>query len=237
MADIKLFSYTRLNPKHPVALEIGEDPSLKELLVYIARVSNPANQSNMVTVDKLVSYLIKHRHWSPFQMVNVCMDIFTTRDIAHQVIRHASFAFQEFSQRYADPTEAVDPFVLRELRFQDPKNRQSSIEPDINHPDDARLILEWNDWQKKVIDASTQAYKWAVKNGIAKEQARAVLPEGLTKTHFYMNGSIRSWIHYIQARHGEDAQKEHRDIAIGAAEAMVEVFPDIKGFLKDPLDK
>lgn len=232
MTDVELFSYTTINPNHPAAKDI-EFRSIQELIVYVARVSNPANQNNMQTADKLIHYLLKHKHWSPFQMANICMDIRTTRDIAHQIIRHVSFAFQEFSQRYADPTKSFeDAFTLRELRLQDPKNRQSSIEIDLNYPPDVELLEQWIDWQKKVINVATDAYKWAIDNGVAKEQARVVLPEGLTNTHLYMNGSVRSWIHYIETRSGEDTQKEHREIAINVAKAMMEIFPEIKAFLK-----
>jgi thymidylate synthase (FAD) len=178
-----------------------------ELIAYCARVSNPENQHNSETSEKLLKYLIKHKHWSPFEMANVCIGITTTRDIARQILRHRSFSFQEFSQRYSNPVNLG--YVVREARLQDAKNRQNSIEIE-----DQDLQDKWSELQSKVWDTSFQAYKWAIDNGIAKEVARAVLPEGMAISRLYMNGSIRSWIHYIEVRSGEDTQKEHREIAL-----------------------
>jgi thymidylate synthase (FAD) len=196
-----------------------------EFIAYVARVSNPSNQNNSLTADKLLRYLAKHKHWSPFEMVNIVMEINTTRDIAHQIVRHRSFSFQEFSQRYADPTNDLG-FVEREARLQDQKNRQNSIETD-----DTALQQQWESYQRDVIRKVTGAYQWAAENGIAKEQARAVLPEGLTSTRLYMNGSLRSWIHYCQIRSGIETQKEHRLIAVDAWYQITEVFPSLKDCL------
>ena len=198
----------------------NENPDLLEMIAYCARVSNPSNQLNSETSEKLVKYLIKHQHWSPLEMVNACLMIDTTRDIAHQIVRHRSFAFQEFSQRYANPDEMGYPYVLRECRLQDDKNRQNSVETD-----DEDLKQEWYAQQKRVLSSAQAAYKWAIDNGIAKEQARAVLPEGLTKTRLYMNGTLRSWIHYISLRASNGTQKEHMDIARACASAIAEIFP------------
>jgi len=191
---------------------------VKELVAYCARVSNPSNQFNNETADKLISYLIKHQHWSPLEMASVTMEVETTRDIARQFLRHRSFAFQEFSQRYADPTKDME-FVLREARLQDTKNRQNSIETN-----DPHLQATWDAFQQSVIDAAIQAYNWGINNGIAKEQCRAVLPEGNTKSRLYVQGSIRSWIHYIQVREHESTQKEHRILAQAVAKAISAVF-------------
>jgi len=191
----------------------------QELIAYCARVSNPANQLNTETSEKLIRYLIKHSHWSPLEMVSACIEITTTRDIARQILRHRSFSFQEFSQRYADPTQELN-FVLREARLQDEKNRQNSVE--VN---DDRLQIEWERAQKRVLFAVKDAYEWARKNGIAKEQARAVLPEGLTESRLYMNGTLRSWIHFIELRSGNGTQKEHREIARTCAEVIAQMFP------------
>jgi thymidylate synthase (FAD) len=200
--------------------------TVDEFIAYVARVSNPGNQNNTLTAPKLLRYLAKHKHWSPFEMVNVVMEINTTRDIGRQILRHRSFTFQEFSQRYADPTQDMG-FVTREARLQDTKNRQNSIET----PDEA-LHREWTDKQNSLVDAAEYVYKWAIKNGIAKEQARAVLPEGLILSRMYMAGSLRSWIHYCQLRAGPETQKEHREIAIDAWYQITEHFPS----LKDALD-
>jgi thymidylate synthase (FAD) len=216
----RLISYSQVRPGDFIGLD-----DMQELIAYCARVSNPANQMNSETSEKLIRYLIKHAHWSPLEMVNACLEIDTTRDIAHQIVRHRSFAFQEFSQRYADPKEMGEQFVLREARLQDTKNRQNSIEM---NPDDAthRIISEtWAEAQQEVIDLAKRTYEWAIDNGIAKEQARAVLPEGLTKTRLYMNGTIRSWIHYIELRGANGTQKEHMEIAHACAEVISEVFP------------
>jgi thymidylate synthase (FAD) len=175
---------------------------------------------NKETSDKLIKYLIKHKHWSPLEMVSACLEINTTRDIAHQIVRHRSFSFQEFSQRYADPAEFGDQFELREARLQDTTNRQNSIDVD-----DEVLHNEWYDRQQKIIDLAKETYEWAINNGIAKEQARAVLPEGCTKTRLYMNGTLRSWVHYIDLRSANGTQKEHMEIAQACAEVIAEIFP------------
>lgn len=192
---------------------------VQELIAFCARVSNPSNQFNMGTSDKLIKYLIKHKHWSPLEMVSVCLEIETTRDIARQILRHRSFSFQEFSQRYADPTKDLN-FVIREARLQDTKNRQNSIDIE-----DAITQKAWAVVQQKVIDEARDAYDWAISRGIAKEQARAVLPEGLTVSRMYMNGTLRSWIHYMELRAGVETQKEHREIALECAKIIAEVFP------------
>ena len=215
---VRLVSYTKAAEEF-VKEGINND-DLLDLVAFCARVSNPANQMNSETSEKLVKYLIKHAHWSPLEMVNVCMEIDTTRDIAHQIVRHRSFAFQEFSQRYADPKEMGDMFVLREARLQDTKNRQNSIDTD-----DEILKDRWEELQQDVMFAAGKAYKWAVENGIAKEQARAVLPEGCTKTRLYMNGTLRSWIHYIELRGANGTQKEHMEIAWECAKVIAEIFP------------
>jgi thymidylate synthase (FAD) len=199
-----------------------------ELVAFCARVSNPSNQNNKDTSEKLIRYLIKNQHWSPLEMVSMCLEIETTRDIARQMLRHRSFSFQEFSQRYADPTKDLD-FVTREARLQDTKNRQNSIELD-----DANdgLQIEWHKRQREVIECAKSAYQWAVENGIAKEQARAVLPEGNTISRLYMNGTLRSWIHYIQLRSANGTQKEHMQIAQKCAEVIAKVFPMAKEFVE-----
>ena len=201
--------------------------NMTELVAFCARVSNPSNQSNTETSEKLIRYLIKNQHWSPLEMVSMCLEIETTRDIARQMLRHRSFSFQEFSQRYADPTKDLD-FVIREARLQDTKNRQNSIELD-----DANdgLKIEWSRKQREVIDAAKNAYKWAVENGIAKEQARVVLPEGNTVSRLYMNGTLRSWIHYIQLRSANGTQKEHIEVANKCAEVIAKVFPMANEFV------
>ena len=188
-------------------------------MAYCARVSNPDNQNNTETSEKLVKYLMKHKHWSPLEMVSACLEIETTRDIARQILRHRSFSFQEFSQRYADPTKDLD-FVVREARLQDPKNRQNSIETD-----DVNLSRQWEEMQKDIIRASRYAYTWAVEKGIAKEQARAVLPEGNTVSRMYVNGTLRSWIHYIELRGANGTQKEHIEIAHAVADVIAKIFP------------
>ena len=215
---VRLVSYSKPTIEF-IADGISNDNML-DLVAYCARVSNPSNQMNTETSEKLIKYLIKHAHWSPLEMVNACLEIETTRDIAHQIVRHRSFAFQEFSQRYADPKEMGDMFVIREARLQDAKNRQNSIETD-----DTALQDKWEEMQQDVMYAAGKAYKWAIDNGIAKEQARAVLPEGCTKTRLYMNGSLRSWIHYIELRGANGTQKEHMDIAHACADVISKVFP------------
>jgi thymidylate synthase (FAD) len=196
-----------------------------EFIAYVARVSNPSNQNNTLTSAKLLKYLAKHKHWSPFEMVDVVMEINTTRDIGRQVLRHRSFSFQEFSQRYADPTKDMG-FVNREARLQDTKNRQNSVETD-----DESLQNEWEEYQATVLDEARIAYVWAIQNGIAKEQARAVLPEGLTMSRMYMKGSLRSWIHYCQVRMDPSTQKEHRELALDAWYQITEAFPSLKDCL------
>jgi thymidylate synthase (FAD) len=193
--------------------------SALDLVAYCARVSNPSNQNNTETNEKLVKYLMKHKHWSPLEMVSVCLEVETTRDIARQLLRHRSFSFQEFSQRYADPTQDLD-FEIRDARLQDPKNRQNSIDID-----NAELTEEWEWQQEQVIKAAQRAYSWAIKNGIAKEQARAVLPEGNTLSRLYVNGTLRSWIHYIELRGANGTQKEHIDIAYAVADVIAKIFP------------
>ena len=192
---------------------------VQELVAFCARVSNPSNQFNTETSEKLIKYLIKHQHWSPLEMVSACLEIETTRDIARQILRHRSFSFQEFSQRYADPTKDLS-FVLREARLQDTKNRQNSVENT-----NLALAAFWEERQKRVIDEAKNAYEWAIENGIAKEQARAVLPEGLTVSRLYMNGTLRSWIHFIELRSANGTQKEHQEVARECAKVIAEVFP------------
>lgn len=204
--------------------------NMTELVAFCARVSNPSNQNNKETSEKLIRYLIKNQHWSPLEMVNVCLEITTTRDIARQILRHRSFSFQEFSQRYADPTQDLD-FVIREARLQDTKNRQNSIELDVNDDEHRRIAYQWENLQKQVIETSRSAYKWAVDHGIAKEQARSVLPEGNTISRLYMNGTLRSWIHYIQLRSANGTQKEHIDVALKCAEVIAKVFPMANEFV------
>ena len=213
---VKLISYSQPSEEF---MEEGVT-NAQELIAFCARVSNPSNQMNKETSEKLIKYLIKHAHWSPLEMVSACLEIDTTRDIAHQIVRHRSFSFQEFSQRYANPEDMGDQFVIREARMQDEKNRQNSIETD-----DERLQAFWENYQRGVIEAAKNAYDWAIQNGIAKEQARAVLPEGCTKTRLYMNGTLRSWVHYIELRGANGTQKEHMDIAHACAEVISTIFP------------
>ena len=218
--NVRLVSYSRPTEEfeqHGIA-------DAQELIAYCARVSNPSNQLNTETSEKLIRYLTKHAHWSPLEMVSACMEITTTRDIARQILRHRSFSFQEFSQRYANPVEDLN-FVIREARLQDAKNRQNSVELDMSNPDDRELMRLWAEKQQAVISASREAYTWAISNGIAKEQARAVLPEGNIESRLYMNGTLRSWIHYIELRAANGTQKEHMDIAKACAEAIAKVFP------------
>ena len=199
---------------------------VQELVAFCARVSNPSNQFNTDTSEKLIKYLIKHQHWSPLEMVSACLEIETTRDIARQILRHRSFSFQEFSQRYADPTKDLS-FVLREARLQDTKNRQNSVENT-----NLALAAWWEERQKRVIEEAKNAYEWAIQNGIAKEQARAVLPEGLTVSRLYMNGTLRSWIHFIELRSANGTQKEHQEVARECAKVIAEVFPLAKELVK-----
>lgn len=198
----------------------ANNQSLQDLVAYCARVSNPANQCNTETNEKLIKYLIKNQHWSPLEMVNICLEIETTRDIARQILRHRSFSFQEFSQRYA---VADLGFECKEARLQDTKNRQNSVTTE-----DAELMAQWEQQQLAVSDSAKKAYDWALQNGIAKEQARSVLPEGMTVSRMYMNGTLRSWVHYIQLRSGNGTQKEHQEVAIACAEAIAPIFPMIQ---------
>ncbi len=212
---VKLISYSK--PTEEVSDEGISDA--QELVAFCARVSNPSNQLNTETSEKLITYLIKNAHWSPLEMVSACLEIETTRDIARQMLRHRSFSFQEFSQRYANPVEDLE-FVTREARMQDPKNRQNSIDTD-----NSEIVKEWISKQNEVIEAATNAYNWAIDSGIAKEQARSVLPEGNTVSRLYMNGTLRSWIHYIELRAGNGTQKEHMEIAKACAEVIHNIFP------------
>lgn len=215
---VRLVSYSQPTDEFK---EKGIDDA-QELIAFCARVSNPSNQYNNETSEKLIKYLIKHQHWSPLEMVSACLEIETTRDIARQILRHRSFSFQEFSQRYADPTKDLD-FVLRDARLQDTKNRQNSIETS-----DVTLINEWNTRQQAVIDLVKQNYAWAIENGIAKEQARAILPEGNTVSRLYMNGTLRSWVHFIELRSANGTQLEHQQVARECACVIAAVFPMIE---------
>jgi thymidylate synthase (FAD) len=209
---VAVVSYSQSNPAQ----------SITELVAYCARVSNPSNQHNTETNDRLIKYLIKNKHWSPFEMVNICLEIKSTRDIVRQILRHRSFSFQEFSQRYA---VADLGFEYKEARVQDTKNRQNSISLDDTDPSTSLLQDEWHIKQKQITDLAETNYKWALENGIAKEQARAVLPEGMTVSRIYMNGTLRSWIHYIELRSSNGTQKEHRDVAVACAKAIDPIFP------------
>ena len=212
---VKLISYSQ-------APEYNE--SAQDLIAYCARVSNPSNQNNKETSEKLLKYLAKHKHWSPFEMVSACLEIETTRDIARQLLRHRSFSFQEFSQRYADPVDDLE-FVAREARLQDPKNRQNSIDIDRDNEQERRIAEDWRMKQMAFIRQAKELYKWAIDKGIAKEQARAVLPEGNTVSRLYVNGTLRSWIHYIELRSGHGTQLEHIELARAVAEAIAAIFP------------
>jgi len=217
---VKLISYSQPTQE----MLDSEIKNAQDLISFCARVSNPNNQYNTETSEKLIKYLIKHKHWSPMELVSACLEIETTRDIARQILRHRSFSFQEFSQRYADPTQDLD-FEVREARLQDNKNRQNSIETD-----DERLQRKWEMAQRRVIHEARAAYEWAIKEGIAKEVARVVLPEGNTVSRMYMNGTLRSWIHYIELRSANGTQKEHRDIALACAEVIGNIFPMAREF-------
>lgn len=221
--EVRLVSYSQ--PAEDFA--ILDD--VKDLIAYCARVSNPSNQLNTETSEKLLGYLAKHKHWSPFEMASACLEITTTRDIARQILRHRSFSFQEFSQRYADPTKDLD-FVVREARLQDEKNRQNSIDltESIKDKNGHDLAITWQQHQENVIAFCKAVYEYAIDNGIAKEQARAVLPEGLTVSRMYMNGTIRSWIHYIELRRENGTQKEHMEVAKACAQAINKIFPHFK---------
>ena len=213
MMNVKLISYSQ----PPAGSELSDD--LLQMVAYCARVSNPGNQINEATSEKLVKYLIKHQHWSPLEMVSACLEIDTTRDIGRQLLRHRSFSFQEFSQRYADPTKDMS-FIRRGARLQDPKNRQNSI-------DAAPQVVQdlWDIKQQEVINKAREVYEWAIKEGIAKEQARSVLPEGNTMSRLYVNGTLRSWIHYIQLRAANGTQQEHMDIAKAVGKVIYDIFP------------
>ena len=212
--NVNLISYSKSDGSYVI-----DSASATELVAFCARVSNPDNQMNSETSEKLIKYLMKHKHWSPLEMVSVCLEIETTRDIARQILRHRSFSFQEFSQRYADPTKDLE-FEVREARMQDPKNRQNSIPTD-----DFELKSKWEELQKDIIRQTRYAYTWAVEHGIAKEQARAVLPEGNTKSRMYVNGTLRSWVHYIELRGANGTQLEHIDIANAVADVIAKIFP------------
>ncbi len=214
----RLISYS----KPPEELYVGND--VQELIAYTARVSNPSNQDNTETSEKLLRYLIREKHWSPFEMVSACLEVTTTRDIARQLLRHRSFSFQEFSQRYADPTQDLH-FKFKDARLQDTKNRQNSL--DVKDPD---LQLEWLQKQAEVVNEAKKSYEWAIEKGIAKEQARAVLPEGIMESRLYVNGTIRSWIHYVDLRSGHGTQKEHIELARACAKAIEPIFPMIMEF-------
>jgi thymidylate synthase (FAD) len=222
---VRLVSYSK-----PSEFEAYDEPlkSTQDLIAYCAKVSNPNHQINTATHERLLNYLVKHKHWSPFEMASACLEIQTTRDIAHQIVRHRSFSFQEFSQRYANPEEQGDMFEYSEARLQDPKNRQNSIKTD-----DGKLQQEWEQAQRRVADLAKKEYNWAIDNGIAKEQARKVLPEGITKTTLYMNGTIRSWIHYVELRGANGTQQEHMDIAHACADAIAKIFPNIEAYAND----
>lgn len=218
---VTLVSHSEANPAlFGLMSNSQQERDLENLVAYCARVSNPSNQHSTETNSKLLAYLIKHKHWSPFEMVSVCLEIETTRDIARQILRHRSFSFQEFSQRYADVSALGDMFEYREARLQDTKNRQNSIETE-----DSELEHSWVRMQQKVMSQASEAYKWAIANGIAKEQARTVLPEGLTKSRLYVNGTLRSWIHFIELRSGNGTQKEHMLIARECAKVISNLFP------------
>tara|TARA_Y100000389_G_scaffold79838_1_gene76585 strand:+ start:5234 stop:5902 length:669 start_codon:yes stop_codon:yes gene_type:complete len=217
MTTVRLVNYSK--PTEEFEKEGIND--VQDLIAFCARVSNPSAQINSDTSAKLIKYLIKHQHWSPLEMVNAVLEINTTRDIAHQVVRHRSFAFQEFSQRYANPAEFGNQFVTREARLQDTKNRQNSVEIDSEED----IHFAWAAKQQEVIDKAKEVYDWAIAAGIAKEQARVVLPEGNTKTRLYMNGTLRSWVHYIELRGSNGTQKEHMEIAHACAKVISEIFP------------
>jgi thymidylate synthase (FAD) len=217
---VRLVSYSQIDKDSDNDIELLR--TAQDLVAYCARVSNPANQSNTETSERLIKYLIKHKHWSPLEMVSACIEVETTRDIARQFLRHRSFSFQEFSQRYADPTQELS-FVVRDARLQDTKNRQNSITTD-----DLELQTQWEVYQNRVISEARTAYQWAIDNGIAKEQARAVLPEGNTVSRLYVNGTLRSWIHYIELRSSNGTQLEHIEVAKACAEVISKIFPMIK---------
>jgi len=229
MNSARLISYSQpSNRIHTGELSIGGLDNIQDLIAYCARVSNPSNQANTKTTEKLLGYLIKHKHWSPFEMASACIEVTTTRDIARQLLRHRSFSFQEFSQRYADVRDLDDSVVIRKARLQDPKNRQNSV-----MTDDVNLHQSWETHQRLVWNAAMKAYNWAIENGIAKEQARAVLPEGNTPSRLYVNGTIRSWIHYIELRSANGTQQEHMDLSIEVAKVISKIYPAVVGFVSD----
>ena len=221
----KLISYSK--PSEFTTYDKDMPKDCQDLIAFCARVSNPSNQNNTETSEKLLKYLAKHKHWSPFEMVSACIEINTTRDIARQILRHRSFSFQEFSQRYANPVEELE-FVFREARLQDKKNRQNSIENT-----ELALDIGWKRKQEEVIKICKEVYEWAIENDMAKEQARVVLPEGLTKSRLYMNGTIRSWIHFIELRSANGTHKECSEVAIACAEAISKIFPMVKEFCNE----
>ena len=225
---VRLVSYSR--PSEEFA-DLGIQDA-QDLVAFCARVSNPSNQFNTETSERLIRYLIRNQHWSPLEMVSACMEVTTTRDIARQMLRHRSFSFQEFSQRYADPVRDLE-FELRPARLQDTTNRQNSVELDLRNPEHRELSDLWREKQQDVIRAAREAYTWAVTNGIAKEQARCVLPEGNTQSRLYMNGTLRSWVHFIELRSANGTQREHQDIARACAEVITRVFPMANGFVQD----
>jgi len=218
MMKVKLIGYTQ-----PTS-NISEDlETVQDLVAYCAKVSNPQGQMNLESSERLLNYLIKHKHWSPFEMASATLEVVTTRDIARQFLRHRSFSFQEFSQRYADPESMDKAFVVREARLQDLKNRQNSVAVD-----DKDLQAQWEALQWETIRKAQETYEWAISKGIAKEQARAVLPEGLTVSKLYVNGTIRSWIHYVELRSANGTQKEHMDLAVAVGKAIAQIFPMIE---------
>jgi thymidylate synthase (FAD) len=225
---VRLIGSTTVNPQTVIGLD-----NVQDLVAYCARVSNPANQFNSETSEKLIRYLIKHKHWSPLEMASATIEVETTRDIARQLLRHRSFSFQEFSQRYADPASMGEQFVTREARWQDKKNRQNSVDFDMTRPFDKDISREWHAHQQRVIKVAKSAYEWAVANGIAKEQARVVLPEGNTVSKLYVNGTLRSWIHYIELRSSNGTQKEHMELAREIGKAIAEIFPMTGEFIHD----
>jgi thymidylate synthase (FAD) len=222
--NVSLINYSQGTWSNILGVDVPDHRDLLDQIAYAARVSNPANQDNTDTNEKLIRYLIKNQHWSPFEMVSICLEINTTRDIARQILRHRSFSFQEFSQRYADASQLG--FETRDARLQDAKNRQNSIETD-----NLALQAWWENYQNEVLEKCKDAYRFALDKGIAKEQARAVLPEGMTKSRMYMNGTLRSWIHYIQLRSANGTQKEHKEVAVACAEAIKPIFPMIEEFV------
>jgi thymidylate synthase (FAD) len=223
--NVQLISYSQ--PTEAIELE-----GIQELVAFCARVSNPSNQYNKETSEKLLEYLVKHKHFSPFEMVSACVEIETTRDIARQILRHRSFSFQEFSQRYADPTQDL-AFEVREARYQDAKNRQNSVKMDATNAEDRNIMWQWENHQRNMIERAQNVYTWAIEHGIAKEQARAVLPEGLTMSRMYMNGTLRSWIHYIELRSSNGTQLEHMEVARACAKEIAKIFPSITNYVTE----